>query len=265
MLATQTLPQSRPKTMAVDRRRASCRPGVTAKDLILAVIAQIGTGGGQGHVIEYRGSAIEELSMEGRMTICNMSIEAGARAGLIAPDETTFDYLQGRPHAPQGADWDAARRATGDAAHRRRRRLRPRGAHRRRGAHPVRHLGHQPGPGRCRSPAAVPDPADVADAAERGAAERALAYMGLTAGHPAARHHGRHRLPRLVHQRPDRGPAGRRRGAARPEGRRRRPDAGRPRLRGGQGRRPRHEGLDRGLHRRRRRVARRPAARCAWA
>src|SRR3978361_2155842 len=83
-------------------------PGVSAKDVILAVIAEIGTGGGQGHVIEYRGSAIEALSMEARMTICNRSMEPGARAGLIAPDETTFAYLQGRPHAPQGADWDAA-------------------------------------------------------------------------------------------------------------------------------------------------------------
>src|SRR5438270_2542953 len=82
--------------------------GVTAKDVILAVIARIGTGGGQGHVIEYRGEAIRALSMEGRMTVCNMSIEAGARAGMIAPDETTFAYLQGRPHAPQGAEWDEA-------------------------------------------------------------------------------------------------------------------------------------------------------------
>ena len=82
--------------------------GVTAKDLILAIIGQIGTGGGQGYIVEYRGEAIRSLSMEGRMTICNMSIEAGARAGLVAPDETTFEYLKGRPHAPQGADWDAA-------------------------------------------------------------------------------------------------------------------------------------------------------------
>ncbi|MFH7519111.1 aconitase family protein, partial [Pseudomonas syringae group genomosp. 7] len=84
------------------------RPGVTAKDIILAVIAKIGTGGGQGFVLEYRGEAIRNLSMEGRMTICNMSIEAGARAGMVAPDETTFAYLKGRPHAPEGADWDAA-------------------------------------------------------------------------------------------------------------------------------------------------------------
>ena len=109
------------KTMAVTVDGA-LPDGVTAKDLILAVIAQIGTGGGQGHVIEYRGEAIRALSMEARMTVCNMSIEAGARAGMIAPDETTFDYLQGRPHAPQGADWDAAVAYWRDAAHRRRRR-----------------------------------------------------------------------------------------------------------------------------------------------
>ncbi len=84
------------------------KPGTTAKDIILAVIAEIGTGGGQGYVLEYRGEAIRSLSMEGRMTICNMSIEAGARAGMVAPDDTTFAYLKDRPHAPQGADWDAA-------------------------------------------------------------------------------------------------------------------------------------------------------------
>jgi 3-isopropylmalate/(R)-2-methylmalate dehydratase large subunit len=107
VLATQTLPLRPFKTMAVNVDGHQ-PPGVSAKDIILAVIAKIGTGGGQGHVIEYRGSAIESLSMEGRMTICNMSIEAGARAGMVAPDETTFEYLRGRPHAPQGAEWDAA-------------------------------------------------------------------------------------------------------------------------------------------------------------
>ncbi|CAN5764168.1 3-isopropylmalate dehydratase large subunit [soil metagenome] len=107
VLATQTLTQARPKMMAIEVQ-GELPPGTTAKDLILAVIAQIGVDGGIGHVIEYRGRAIEHLSMEERMTICNMSIEAGARAGLIAPDETTFAYLKGRPHAPQGADWDAA-------------------------------------------------------------------------------------------------------------------------------------------------------------
>src|SRR6187401_1304029 len=107
VLATQTLPQAKPKTMAVNVE-GELPPGVTSKDIVLAVIAKIGTGGGQGFVIEYRGDAIEALSMEARMTICNMSFEAGARAGLIAPDQTTYAFLQGRPHAPQGADWDAA-------------------------------------------------------------------------------------------------------------------------------------------------------------
>src|SRR6201982_3397022 len=107
VLATQTLPLRPFKTMAVNVD-GQLPPGVSAKDIILAVIAKIGTGGGQGHVIEYRGSAIESLSMEGRMTVCNMSIEAGARAGMVVPDETTFEFLRGRPHAPKGADWDAA-------------------------------------------------------------------------------------------------------------------------------------------------------------
>ena len=107
VLATQCLPQTRPKTMAVEVEGA-LGAGVTAKDLILAVIAEIGVEGGVGHVIEYRGAAIEAMTMEERMTVCNMSIEGGARAGLIAPDETTFAWLKGRPHAPQGDDWDAA-------------------------------------------------------------------------------------------------------------------------------------------------------------
>ena len=107
VLATQTLPQSRPKTMAVTIE-GELPADVTAKDLMLGILNRIGTGGGVGHVIEYRGEAIRSLSMEGRMTICNMSIEGGARAGLIAPDETTFEYLQGRPHAPKGEDWETA-------------------------------------------------------------------------------------------------------------------------------------------------------------
>src|SRR6186713_2437971 len=107
VLATQTLPQSRPKWMSVSVE-GDLAPGVTAKDVVLAIIGVIGTGGGIGHVIEYRGSAIRSLSMEGRMTVCNMSIEAGARAGLIAPDDTTFDYLEGRTHAPKGAAWERA-------------------------------------------------------------------------------------------------------------------------------------------------------------
>jgi 3-isopropylmalate/(R)-2-methylmalate dehydratase large subunit len=107
VLATQTLPQQRPKWMSITVE-GELQPGVTAKDVILAILGEIGTGGGIGHVIEYRGSAIRALSMEGRMTVCNMSIEAGAKAGMIAPDTTTFEYLQGRAHAPSGADWDAA-------------------------------------------------------------------------------------------------------------------------------------------------------------
>lgn len=107
VLATQTLPAYRPKTMAIEVS-GELPFGVTAKDLILAIIAKIGTGGGQGHIVEYRGQAIRDLSMEGRMTVCNMSIEAGARAYMIAPDETTFEYLKGRRHAPSGEAWDAA-------------------------------------------------------------------------------------------------------------------------------------------------------------
>jgi 3-isopropylmalate/(R)-2-methylmalate dehydratase large subunit len=107
VLATQTLPQRKPKTMAVTIE-GELPAGVSAKDLMLGILNRIGTGGGVGHVIEYRGEAIRSLSMEGRMTICNMSIEGGARAGLIAPDETTFEYLEGRTHAPKGEDWDRA-------------------------------------------------------------------------------------------------------------------------------------------------------------
>jgi 3-isopropylmalate/(R)-2-methylmalate dehydratase large subunit len=107
VLATQTLPQAKPKTMAVTVD-GELRDGVTAKDLVLALIAKVGTGGGQGYIVEYRGEAIRALSMEARMTICNMSIEWGAKAGMIAPDETTFAYLKDKPHAPQGADWDVA-------------------------------------------------------------------------------------------------------------------------------------------------------------
>ena len=124
MLATQTLPQAKPKTMRVDFD-GELPFGLTAKDMVLGAIGRIGVAGGVGHVIEYAGPAIEALSMEGRMTICNMSIEAGARAGLIAPDETTFAYLEGRPAAP--ADVGRGARALAHAAHRRRRGVRPRG------------------------------------------------------------------------------------------------------------------------------------------
>ena len=107
VLATQTLPQAKPKTRAVNIT-GELPDGVTAKDVVLALIAKVGTGGGQGYIVEYRGTTIENLSMEGRMTICNMSIEWGAKAGMMAPDDTTFAYLKGRPHAPEGEDWDAA-------------------------------------------------------------------------------------------------------------------------------------------------------------
>jgi 3-isopropylmalate/(R)-2-methylmalate dehydratase large subunit len=182
VLATQTLPQIRPKTMAVTVEGA-LPEGVTAKDLILAIIARIGTGGGQGHIVEYRGEAVRSLSMEGRMTVCNMSIEAGARAGMIAPDETTFAYLKGRPHAPRGEDWDRAveywtslrtdddavfdREVVIDATE----------------LTPFVTWGTNPGQGLPLG-ASVPDPASFGDPVQRQAAERALEYMGLTAGTP---------------------------------------------------------------------------------
>jgi 3-isopropylmalate/(R)-2-methylmalate dehydratase large subunit len=182
VLATQTLPMAPFKTMAVTVNGA-LRPGVTAKDIILAVIAQIGTGGGQGYVIEYRGEAIRALSMEARMTICNMSIEAGARAGMIAPDATTFDYIKGRPHAPEGAEWDAAvahwesLRTDDDAVFDAEVVL---DADR---LSPFVTWGTNPGQG-APLDAAVPDPAEFADATERAAAEKALAYMDLRPGTP---------------------------------------------------------------------------------
>ncbi|MFN8084122.1 MAG: 3-isopropylmalate dehydratase large subunit [Dermatophilaceae bacterium] len=180
VLATQTLPLAPFKTMAVTVV-GQLRPGVTAKDVILAVIASIGTGGGQGYVIEYRGAAIEAMSMEERMTVCNMSIEAGARAGMIAPDETTFAYLKGRPHAPRGADWDAAVAAwrelrTDDGATFDAEVVLDADA-----LSPYVTWGTNPGQG-APLDAAVPNPAELADEGERHAAERALAYMGLTPG-----------------------------------------------------------------------------------
>ncbi|GAA1772297.1 3-isopropylmalate dehydratase large subunit [Luedemannella helvata] len=182
VLATQTLPQNKPKTMAVNVV-GELGPGVTAKDLILALITQTGTGGGIGHIVEYRGEAIRNLSMEGRMTIANMSIEWGAKAGLIAPDETTFAYLKDRPHAPQGAEWDAAleywrglatdedavfdTEITLDAS----------------AVTPFVTWGTNPGQGAPLS-GVVPNPADFVDASEASAAERALAYMDLAPGTP---------------------------------------------------------------------------------
>jgi len=182
VLATQTLPQSKPKTMAINVE-GTLKPGVTSKDIILAIIAQIGTGGGQGYVLEYRGSAIRALSMEARMTVCNMSIEAGARAGLIAPDEKTFEYLKSKPHAPKGADWDAAveywktLHSDSDAKFDHEITLKAEDIS------PFITWGTNPGQG-APLDGSVPNPADIADAEDRGAAERALEYMGLTAGTP---------------------------------------------------------------------------------
>ena len=182
VLATQTLPLNPFKTMAITVD-GTLKPGVTAKDIILAVIAKIGTGGGAGYVLEYRGEAIRRLSMEGRMTVCNMSIEAGARAGMIAPDETTFEYVQGRPHAPRGADWDAAveywrtLRSEDDATF---------------DAEvfidadelePFVTWGTNPGQGLPLS-ASVPAPEDFTDDNARVAAENALEYMDLVPGTP---------------------------------------------------------------------------------
>ncbi|WP_243225281.1 3-isopropylmalate dehydratase large subunit [Microbacterium sp. CIAB417] len=182
VMATQTLPLKPFKTMAITVE-GELKPGVSAKDIILAVIAKIGTGGGQGYVLEFRGSAIRALSMEGRMTICNMSIEAGARAGMVAPDETTFAYVKDKPHAPQGQDWEDAvaywRTLPTDE-----------------GAvfdaevfidadelEPFVTWGTNPGQGSSLS-ASVPDPAQISDPNERAAAERALEYMDLTPGTP---------------------------------------------------------------------------------
>ena len=180
VLATQTLPLARPKTMAINVEGA-LKLGVTSKDIILAIIAKIGTGGGQGYVIEYRGEAIRALSMESRMTVCNMSIEAGARAGLIAPDQTTFDYIKGKPHAPH--DFDAALaywkslftdadakfdvEVTINADD----------------LEPFVTWGTNPAQGAPLN-SNVPNPADLKDDEARGAAERALTYMGLEAGMP---------------------------------------------------------------------------------
>ncbi len=182
VLATQTLPQARPRTLAVNVD-GELQPGVTAKDVILAILGVLGTSGGIGHIAEYRGSAIQALSMEGRMTVCNMSIEAGAKAGLIAPDETTFEYLKGRPHAPSEELWDAAvadwRTLASDE-----------------GAkfdkevfldastiEPFVSWGTNPGQVIPMS-ANVPSPDDFDDEVERNAATRALDYMGLSAGTP---------------------------------------------------------------------------------
>ncbi len=182
VLATQTLPLVPFKTMAITVE-GQLPPGATSKDVILAIIAKIGTGGGQGYVLEYRGEAIRALSMEARMTICNMSIEAGARAGMIAPDETTFAYLRGRPHAPEGADWDAAveywrtLRSDDDAVFDAEVVLQAKDIE------PYVTWGTNPGQGLPLS-GNVPVPDEIADETVRAAAQRAIEYMGLTPGRP---------------------------------------------------------------------------------
>jgi 3-isopropylmalate/(R)-2-methylmalate dehydratase large subunit len=182
VLATQTLPQVRPGTMAVTVE-GTLPEGTTAKDLILAVIGRIGTGGGIGSIIEYRGPAIRSLSMEGRMTVCNMSIEAGAKAGLIAPDDVTFAYLEGRPHAPAGADWERAlddwRRLSTDEG------ARFDGEVSLDAATIAPHVSWGTNPAQVAAiDDAVPDPDALTDPSQRDAARRALDYMGITAGTP---------------------------------------------------------------------------------
>jgi 3-isopropylmalate/(R)-2-methylmalate dehydratase large subunit len=180
VLATQTLSQAKPKTMAVNVN-GELPPGVTAKDIVLTLIAKVGTGGGQGYVVEYRGSTIEALSMEGRMTICNMSIEWGAKAGMIAPDQTTYDYLKGRPHAPQGEDWDAAvawwdtLRSDADATFDAEVDLDAASLT------PFVTWGTNPGQG-VPLGASVPDPEEFIAEGDRTAATKALEYMALTPG-----------------------------------------------------------------------------------
>ena len=180
VLATQTLPLPRPKTMAVTVQ-GDLPPGTTAKDLVLALIAQVGTGGGQGYVVEYRGDAITALSMEGRMTVCNMSIEWGARAGMIAPDQTTYDYLKGRPHAPEGDDWDAAVKAWDDLVTDADAVFDKEVVLDATTITPFVTWGTNPAQGVALADV-VPDPAALPAGNSRDAAERALTYMGLTAG-----------------------------------------------------------------------------------
>ena len=182
VLATQTLIQKKAKNMLV-RVDGVAPAGVTAKDIILAIIGEIGTAGGTGHVIEFAGEAIRALSMEGRMTVCNMTIEGGARAGLIAPDETTFAYVKDRPRAPKGADWDKAMAywqtlKSDEGAHYDREVVLDAAS-----LPPIVSWGSSPEDvvsvtGR------VPDPSEIADANRRKSKERALEYMGLSAGTP---------------------------------------------------------------------------------
>ena len=208
VLATQCLPQVKPKTIEI-RYVGARAPGVTAKDMVLATIGQIGVAGGTGHVLEYRGDAISELSMDGRMTICNMSIEGGARAGLIAPDDTTFAYLEGRPGAPSGAAWEAALdewrelRTDDGAAFDRTRRDRPGRSV------AAGHVGHEPRNGHRRSrrrPRSGPARRRVGALGGRAGAR----LHGARARHADPRDRARPRLHRLVHERAPRGSARRR-------------------------------------------------------
>ncbi|MGP5123033.1 3-isopropylmalate dehydratase large subunit [Glutamicibacter ardleyensis] len=182
VMATQSLSLKPFKTMSINVE-GTLKPGVTSKDIILAVIAKIGTGGGQGYVLEYRGSAIRALSMDARMTICNMSIEAGARAGMIAPDETTFEYVKGRPHAPEGDDWDVAvdywKTLQSDEGARFDNEVFLNADE----LEPFVTWGTNPGQGVSLS-SNVPVPEDFEDENDRKACERALTYMGLTGGTP---------------------------------------------------------------------------------
>jgi 3-isopropylmalate/(R)-2-methylmalate dehydratase large subunit len=186
VLATQCLLQRRPKTLEV-RVNGQLRPGVTAKDLILAVCAKIGVGGGTGHVIEYTGSAIRALSMEERMTVCNMSIEAGAKAGMIAPDDTTFQYLQGRPRAPRGAAWDRAlerwKKLPTDSGAKYDRTVELDGS----ALEPMITYGTNPGMG-IPLTSRIPDPSSLSEVGAKSSLEKALAYMGIRAGEPLLGH-----------------------------------------------------------------------------
>ncbi|TMK56069.1 MAG: 3-isopropylmalate dehydratase large subunit [Actinobacteria bacterium] len=182
VLATQTLPQAKPSTMAITVD-GELPEGVTAKDVVLAIIGTIGTGGGIGSVIEYRGSAIRGLSMEGRMTVCNMSIEAGARAGMVAPDDTTFAYLEGRPFVPRGTEWERAlddwrSLPTDDGA-----RFDQEVVINAATVQPAVTWGTNPAQ-TTTIDGAVPDPDSFGDASLRDSADRALRYMGLKAGTP---------------------------------------------------------------------------------
>ena len=252
VLATQTLPQHRPASMAVTVD-GELPAGVTAKDLVLAVIGQIGTGGGSGHIIEYRGPAVRGLSMEGRMTVCNMSIEAGARAGMIAPDDVTFAYLEGRDHAPKGAAWEAAldewRRLPTDEGATFDREVHVDAS----GLAPYVTWGTNPAQV-TRIDGSVPDPPGARGRPRTGGGRPGPRVHGVGGRDAHARHRRRHRVHRLVHQRSHRGPAGRRRRAAGPHGAVRIAGHGGPRVPPGQG--PgRVGGTGRGLHRGRLRLA----------